>query len=148
MFFGNFTVLSGVPAGIKRLTDRYSFVIYDTDATNMQIGRFQLWKYFAECVPSATEASTVTLLRMKNCNIAVGNIIGSNMFNFIILSAADMISTERSVYAVLDDEIRNLMIFGAAATVVIWIMLRRKNKTTQLVCSLGILLCYLAFLLA
>lgn len=92
-------------------------------------------------------SSTVALLRMKNCNIAVGNIVGSNMFNFIILSAADMISTERSVYAVLDNEIRNLMIFGAAATAVIWIMLWRKNKTTQLVCSLGILLCYLAFLL-
>lgn len=92
-------------------------------------------------------SSTVALLRMKNCNIAVGNIVGSNMFNFIILSAADMISIERSVYAVLDDEIRNLMIFGAAATAVIWIMLWRKNKTTQLVCSVGILLCYLAFLL-
>ena len=50
-------------------------------------------------------SSTVALLRMKNCNIAVGNIVGSNMFNFIILSAADMISAERSVYAVLDHEI-------------------------------------------
>lgn len=91
-------------------------------------------------------SSTVALLRMKNCNIAVGNIVGSNMFNFIILSAADMISAERSVYAVLDHEIRSLMIFGAAATAIIWIMLWRKNRTTQLVCSLGILLCYLAFL--
>ena len=41
-------------------------------------------------------SSTVALLRMKNCNIAVGNIVGSNMFNFIILSAADMILGNRN----------------------------------------------------
>ena len=46
-------------------------------------------------------SSTVALLRMKNCNIAVGNIVGSNMFNFIILSAADMISAERSGKGIL-----------------------------------------------
>lgn len=99
----------------------------------------------ATSLPEVT--STITLFRMKNYNIAVGNIIGSNLFNFMILVVADVLSLGSGVYAVMDHQIENLMIFGAAATVLFWVMLRVKNKTTQAVCSLGMLGCYLAFLL-
>ena len=40
-------------------------------------------------------ASTITLFKMRNYNIAVGNIVGSNLFNFIILSVADVLLSYR-----------------------------------------------------
>ena len=99
----------------------------------------------ATSLPEVT--STITLFKMKNYNIAVGNIIGSNLFNFIILAVADLISLGSGVYETLDQQIENLLIFGAAATVLFWILLRIRNKTVQAVCTLGTLGCYLAFLL-
>lgn len=99
----------------------------------------------ATSLPEVT--STIALFRMKNYNIAVGNIIGSNLFNFIILVVADILSAGSGVYAAFDHEIQNLLIFGAVAAALFWILLRIRNKTIQLLCSLGMVGCYLAFLL-
>ena len=92
-------------------------------------------------------ASTITLFKMRNYNIAVGNIVGSNLFNFIILSVADVLSLGSGVYAVPDDKTIALLVFGLVATPLFWIMLRFKNRTTQGICSVGIICCYAAFLL-
>lgn len=92
-------------------------------------------------------ASTITLFKMRNYNIAVGNIVGSNLFNFIILAVADVLSLGSGVYALPDDKTIALLIFGLVATPLFWIMLRFKNRTTQGVCSVGIIGCYVAFLL-
>lgn len=98
----------------------------------------------ATSLPEVT--STITLFKMKNINIAVGNIIGSNLFNFIILVVADFLSMGSGVYESPDKQVVNLMIFGLIATALFWIMLKHKNKTTQRVCSAGMIACYLAFL--
>ena len=92
-------------------------------------------------------ASTITLFKMRNYNIAVGNIVGSNLFNFIILSVADVLSLGSGVYAVPDDKTIALLVFELVATPLFWIMLRFKNRTTQGICSVGIICCYAAFLL-
>ncbi len=99
----------------------------------------------ATSLPEVT--STIALFRMKNFNIAVGNIIGSNLFNFIILVVADLLSAGSGVYATLDHQIENLLLFGGIATILFWVLLRIRNSTTQLVCSLGMLACYIGFLL-
>lgn len=99
----------------------------------------------ATSLPEVT--STIALFRMKNYNIAVGNIIGSNLFNFIILVVADVLSLGSGVYDVMDHQIQNLLLCGAAATVLFWIMLRFKSKTTQAVCSLGMIAAYAGFIL-
>lgn len=92
-------------------------------------------------------SSTVSLFRMKNFNIAVGNIIGSNLFNFIILTAADLLSLGSGVYASPDTQVVGLLVFGAIATPLFWIMLKFRNRTTQGVCSVGIIASYFGFLL-
>ena len=89
----------------------------------------------ATSLPEVT--STVALFKMKNFNIAVGNIIGSNLFNFIILVVADVLSMGSGVYATLDHQIENLF----------WVLLRFKKATTQTICALGMVACYLGFLL-
>ncbi|MCI9476898.1 hypothetical protein AALA22_13700 [Anaerovoracaceae bacterium 41-7] len=99
----------------------------------------------ATSLPEVT--STIALFKMKNFNIAVGNIIGSNLFNFIILVVADVLSMGSGVYATFDHQIENLLIFGGTATILFWVMLRFKKATIQTVCALGMVASYLGFLL-
>lgn len=88
----------------------------------------------------------ITLFRMKNYNIAVGNIIGSNLFNLIILAAADMIAPYRGVYGTLDMESLELLLLGLVATVFMWAVLKIKNKKAIIAGSAGIIICYMLFL--
>lgn len=88
----------------------------------------------------------ITLFRMKNFNIGVGNIIGSNLFNLLILAVADMISMDRGVYGALDIEALQLLILGLVATGFQWAMLRKKCKSAAIAGSIGIIICYVLFL--
>lgn len=129
----------------------FSIIItYLTDqiAVKLNLGQGIAGAIFLGIATSLPElSSTITLFKMRNYNIAVGNIIGSNLFNFIILAIADVLSLGSGVYAMPDDKIIALLTFGAIATPLFWIMLRFKNRTTQGVCTVSIIGCYLAFLL-
>ena len=130
----------------------FSIIItYLTDQISVKLGLGQglagaLFLGVATSLPELS--STITLFKMRNYNIAVGNIIGSNLFNFIILAIADVLSLSSGVYAYPDHKTMLLLLFGCVATPLFWIMLKFKNRTTQAVCSLGIIGCYAAFLMA
>ncbi|MGF6375246.1 cation:H+ antiporter [Clostridiales Family XIII bacterium PM5-7] len=98
----------------------------------------------ATSLPEVT--STITLFRMKNYNIAVGNIIGSNLFNFIILAIADFAAISYGVYILPDVSALALLICGTISTIMFWIMLKYKNMTTQIVCCGTIICSYIVFL--
>ena len=91
---------------------------YATDeiATRLHLGEGLAGAIFLGIATSLPElASTVALFRIKNYNIAIGNIIGSNIFNFIILAVADLVYFgSHSVY----DFSNNLLIINAANTAV------------------------------
>lgn len=117
-------------------------------ADKHHIGQGLAGALFLGVATSLPEVSaTMALFKMKNYNIAAGNIIGSNLFNFLILSISDVFSLEDSVYVVSDVKITYLLICGAVATCLFWLMLRFRSKTSQAVCALGMLGCYGAFLL-
>ena len=123
---------------------------YLTDEISVRLGIGQgfagaLFLGVATSLPELS--STIALFRMKNYNVAVGNIVGSNLFNFIILTVADLLSMGSGVYASPDEEVVHLLVLGAAAMAFSWIMLRFKNRTTQAVCSVGVIACYVIFLL-
>lgn len=92
-------------------------------------------------------SSTIALFKMKNHNIAIGNIVGSNIFNFIIIALTDMIYLKGGVYDYSDPKTVDLLILGAIAMPVLLILLRHKNKATQIICPICIVACYAAFLL-
>lgn len=81
----------------------------------------------ATSLPELT--ATITLCKKKNFNAAFGNIIGSNIFNFLILTIADIFSfvAGKPVYAV-DYASTLLIIFGACVTVVVFLSILLKNK--------------------
>lgn len=99
----------------------------------------------ATSVPELT--ISLRLFKLKNYNIAVGNIVGSNLFNFLILVVADFVAINREIYMQPGAEVIKLMVCGIAAAVLFYTMLKFRNKKTQVLCSVGIILAYTAFLL-
>ena len=91
-------------------------------------------------------ASTIALVRMRNYDIAVGNIVGSNLFNFLVLCTADLFSRS-DVYDYADFNVVKLLFFGAMATLLTVPMLKCKGWVVRSLCAVGIVACYLGFLL-
>ena len=91
-------------------------------------------------------SSTIALFRIKNYNIAVGNIVGSNLFNFIIIALVDIVYWKGSVYDYSDPKTVDLLVCGAIAMPLMLILLRSKHKTVKIICSAGVVACYAAFL--
>ncbi len=93
-------------------------------------------------------SSTIALFRMKSFNIGVGNVLGSNLFNFVILAVADILYWgDKAVYDFADPKNINLLIFGAIATPLAFIIIKIKNKYIKAISAVGIIACYIAFLL-
>ena len=109
----------------------------------------------ATSLPELT--SSIALIRKGNFNACAGNVMGSGVFNFCIISVADILYRGGSVYISNDKSSSYLNIFGLAATAVvgaILIMKQRKkdseNAGLKLFYRLGglcILGCYAAFLI-
>ena len=124
-------------------------ITYITDAISIRLNLGQgmagaLFLGIATSLPEA--ASTVTLLRMGNVDIAFGNIVGSNIFNFIIMAMVDILY-HGSVYDFSDPQTVVLMLCGAAALPVMWLMMKFRNKWTKIACPVWILACYVVFLI-
>ena len=67
--------------------------ITDDIATKYNLGVGLAGAIFLGVATSLPEvASTIALVRMRNYDIAVGNIVGSNLFNFLVLCTADLFS--------------------------------------------------------
>lgn len=149
------------PLSVKQVGTRFFFAglgiivfsILLTEYTDQVAERLNIGAGFAGALflgiatslPEVT--STITLFKMKNYNIAIGNIIGSNLFNFIILALADVISLSEDLYAFPDLQIKALEICGLIAMPLFYVLIKTRNKTLRAACSVGIIGSYLAFLL-
>lgn len=98
----------------------------------------------ATSLPEVT--STISLIKMGNFNVAVGNIVGSNIFNFLVLAIADILYTKGSIFTFADPKTVNLLVFGAIATGITVATLKVKKKSVTVGTSIGIIACYIAFL--
>ena len=109
----------------------------------------------ATSLPELT--SSIALIRKGNFNACAGNVMGSGVFNFCIISVADILYRGGSVYISNDKSSSYLNIFGLAAAAVvgaILIMKQRKKdsenaglKLFYRIGGLAILGCYAAFLI-
>ena len=105
----------------------------------------------ATSLPELT--STFALARKSNFNAATGNILGSGVFNFAILSVSDILYRGGSVYRVNGSG--SLVIFGFIATLITGLCLYLKNKklndNTNLsvvyrIMGVLIVICYILFI--
>lgn len=72
-------------------------------------------------------ATSITLCKLGNFNGVFGNIIGSNIFNYIIISIGDVLYNSGSIY-VVNNQSYKLVVFGFVATVLALIILKSKVK--------------------
>ena len=121
--------------------------ITDELSVRLNLGKTVAGALFLGVATSLPEtASTFTLFKNKNYDIAVGNIVGSCLFNFTILSVADFFYRGGGIYTIADTSTMNLIIFASVASVLAGVMLKFKNKVTAVICPVGIIASYIAFL--
>lgn len=122
--------------------------ITDDLATKYNIGAGLAGAIFLGVATSLPEvSSTIALIRMRNFNIAVGNIVGSNLFNFLILCVADILCFSQSVYDYSDAKVVGLLEFGLFATIAALPMLYSRKKWVKATTAIAAVACYIAFLL-
>lgn len=124
---------------------------YMTDALAVRynIGKGLAGALFLGVATSLPELSaTVSLYRMKNYDVAAGNIVGSNLFNFLILCVVDMVSLRARIYDYADPKIEHLLTFGLLSAIVVLPLMRTESRAVRLLCMAVVVGCYFAFLLA
>ena len=94
---------------------------------------------------SMPEVTTfIALVKMKSFDLALSDIIGSNLFNLLILAVGDIFLKNKEIYYFVDKESMFLLIFGFILTILSFYQNNRKvvkNKLIYIVPSLmGILL--------
>ena len=103
----------------------------------------------ATSLPELT--SCVSLVKIGNFNVSVGNIVGSNLFNFLIIFVSDVLFIGGTVYDFAESQTRNLVIFGIISTILMLTVLKIKdkvkNKYILYIPSIGIIVSYLFFLI-
>lgn len=86
----------------------------------------------------------IALIKMKSFDLALSDIIGSNLFNLLILAVGDIFLKNKEIYYFVDKESMFLLIFGFILTILSFYQNNRKvvkNKFVYIIPSLmGILL--------
>lgn len=94
----------------------------------------------ATSLPELT--ASINLVRLNNFNAGVGNVVGSNMFNLIILAFSDIIYHETSLYA-YNYEASNLLNFSILSLLfIISTFLFKGFKAIVRFLGIGIISCY------
>jgi cation:H+ antiporter len=101
----------------------------------------------ATSLPELT--AVIALFRLKNYSVAMGNVIGSNAFNFLIIAVVDLALFNQSIFTratLTVSEFTNitwLLLFGALSTIILSVALRVKwPKKLYMVPSLLIFIVY------
>lgn len=112
-------------------------VTYFTDIIDekLKLGASFAGALFLGVVTSLPElSSSITLVRKRNFNAMIGNVVGSNMFNFTIFSVADFIAGKTPIYSLNPDKATlNMLYFGIISTVLVAtsILLQRQFKKSN-----------------
>ena len=125
-------------------------VVTDKIARISGIGSSFIGAMFLGVATSLPEmASLVSLVRLKNYDLAVGNIVGSNLFNFVIIALSDICYVSGSIFEFLDTSNRLLVIVGLLESILLTYMLLRKevkNLLLYVLPSLMIIFIYFYYL--
>jgi cation:H+ antiporter len=141
-----FTVASLVIVAASIALTYITDIIADADHLNLGSGLAgAIFLGVATSLPEVT--SSISLFRMHNFNIGVGNIVGSNVFNFFVIAIADMLYLGKGVYDFADSKVVNLAVFGILASILFYLMCAAKTQWMKALLCLTVIACYVAFLL-
>lgn len=99
---------------------------------------------------SMPEVTTfIALVKMKSFDLALSDIIGSNLFNLLILAVGDIFLKNKEIYYFVDKESMFLLIFGFILTILSFYQNNRKvvkNKFVYIIPSLMGILLYIYYI--
>jgi len=99
--------------------------------------------------------AVITLFKLKNHEAALGNIVGSNVFNLTIISVVDIINVKDDIFVQVfngenaTENVPLLLLLGLINSIILmFALLRRKsyNKFTYIIPSVCILIVYLIYI--
>lgn len=121
-------------------------IVTDQIARETGIGSSFVGAMFLGIATSLPEMSSlISLITMKNYDIAVGNIVGSNLFNFGIIAVTDVLYFSGNIFEIADISNSLLVFVGLFESLTLGIMLMNfkiKNKFLYALPSLLIILMY------
>ena len=91
----------------------------------------------------------IALVKMKSFDLALSDIIGSNLFNLLILAIGDIFLKNKEIYYFVDKESMFLLIFGFILTILSFYQNNRKvvkNKLIYIIPSLMGILLYIYYI--
>lgn len=103
----------------------------------------------ATSLPEMT--SLISLIRLRNYDIAIGNIVGSNLFNFGIIALTDVLYFSGNIFEIADISNSLLVFVGLAESIVLAVMLigvKIKNRLLYAIPSIFIILIYGYYIMA
>lgn len=117
--------------------------VSDALAEKLQLGATVAGAIFLGIATSLPELSaSINLIRIGNFDASFGNIVGSNLFNFIILCFADILFVKGSIYD-NQEQAMNLLCFGVISMfMTLGLMYFKRKRSVVLLCSILILASY------
>ncbi len=91
----------------------------------------------------------IALVKMKSFDLALSDIIGSNLFNLLILAIGDIFLKNKEIYYFVDKESMFLLVFGLILTILSFYQNNRKvvkNKLVYIIPSLMGILLYIYYI--
>jgi len=107
----------------------------------------------ATSLPELT--AVITLIKLKNYDVALGNILGSNIFNMLIISSVDFVYFKENIFVellqnpTLSKNILLLLILGLINSIIVLVALLRKtpkSKGLYIIPSIFIIVTYMIYI--
>ncbi len=129
----------------------------DSLSEKLSLGKTVAGAVFLGIATSLPElTSSINLVRLKNFNASIGNITGSNLFNFTVLCLGDLLYRNGSIYNVYESETGfteitkantgsiMLIIFAIVSSILSLMILKfRKNTPVSIILAFAIIASYI-----
>lgn len=117
--------------------------VTDTLSEKLNLGKTVAGAIFLGVATSLPElTASINLVRLNNFNASIGNVTGSNLFNFIILCFGDLIYTGGGIYGKTNESIIIITCAIAASVFTLLALKTKNNRTISAILGLLILLAY------
>ncbi len=129
-------------------------VVTDRLAVELSLSTSFAGAIFLGVATSLPEFTAVfTLIKLKNYDVALGNILGSNIFNMTIISVVDIINVRRNIFEVLTEDVdlgKNvslLLILGFVNSIIVLVALKRRKTENRILYALPSVLIVASYLI-
>ncbi|SFE58670.1 cation:H+ antiporter [Alteribacillus iranensis] len=120
----------------------------DVMADTTGISATTVGSIFASLATSIPDAMSVFMsLKLANVNMAIGTILGSNVFNLLVIAIADLVYVNGSIWLDTSDELMYVSLVGIILTIMVMVIIKRdhtRNRFTYLFPSIIAVTSYVA----